>query len=512
MCVEGAEDMMYNIGANDMMHLTGATFHAYENAWSVDMLSQQADAAVVLIFTVCEQPCARAYEPGQENRFFIVDCAGLLLAVNTRPWHNTYVASQVADAASATAFCDGVRKSPAEVQARTSSILSDATGGALVRVRSPLVMVVFHEPEFMHQYTLAVGANSSDLFSLAFRVTQVTAFGEKFSVRHFVHTVILRTPVERLLTFALRNGCTAIGLSAPAFGNVRSTEVGGRVRCVWECRGDMLRQPYNSLPPTLAQLEPTNPEYTKLSIKYACIALPQAFVASTFGFVVDTLLSPTDIGYAQALFDAVDRLSAAVQQDLTDAGQQGFVLLSIRDSVYHTSFDQRLAELQLEKCVSAGVLPAACTASAQTQENTNYPYQRRRLLSSAPRAFPAQIDGMIVISQAAVSQQEKKIDTILTRLNSVLVSAVLKHAQLLQDATGTQIIVDVEDIAFHKIVEFAVSSPVTPGSADTELARTLSRGRAGMKAVNAALWTNAGILCGVIAAALFVAWRCNKAG
>ena len=66
-----------------------------------------------------------------------------ILAVNTRPWHNTYVASQVADAASATAFCDGVRKSPAEVQARTSSILSDATGGALVRVRSPLVMVVF---------------------------------------------------------------------------------------------------------------------------------------------------------------------------------------------------------------------------------------------------------------------------------------------------------------------------------------------------------------------------------
>lgn len=56
-CVEGAESSegeiateMYSIGTSDMLHLTGATFHAYENAWSVDMERQEADGNVVLFF------------------------------------------------------------------------------------------------------------------------------------------------------------------------------------------------------------------------------------------------------------------------------------------------------------------------------------------------------------------------------------------------------------------------------------------------------------------------------
>ena len=181
----------------------------------------------------------------------------------------------------------------------------------------------------------AHGDNRQDDLMIAFRVTQLAAVGDKFAVRHAVHTVVLPRQRQSALTISMQNGCVAIGLSAPAFGSVRSVDVGGRPRCVWECRADMLRQPYNSEPPTPAQLDPSHPDHAQLAVKYACIALPSTWVAAVFGFVVETSVSPSDVGYAQALFDAVDRLALAVGKDMIAAGLQGVMLFSIRDTVYH---------------------------------------------------------------------------------------------------------------------------------------------------------------------------------
>lgn len=522
-CVEGAESSegeiateMYSIGTSDMLHLTGATFHAYENAWSVDMERQEADGNVVLVFALCEQPCARDGETDrwQADRYYMVDCPALLLAVNAPPWHNAYVAAQVADAAAGPAFCDGIRSAPVGMQAHASSILSDAAGGALVRLRSPLSMVVFNEPEFLRQWTVPAGANSSDVLSLSFRVTQVAAVGDKFAVRHAVHTLLLRTPPQRVLTLALRNGCTAIGLGAPAFGSVRSAVVGGRARCVWECRADMLREPYNSQPPTLAQLDPADPEYAKLSTKYACVPLPPAWVATVFGFVVETQLSPTDVGYAQALFDAVDRLAAAVRQDLAAAGEQGIIVFSIRDSLYHSSFKDRLRELQSASCVAAGASPAACTAASSTVQNPNYAYQSRRLLSSSAQLSPAQVEGLLVSSQTSAWQEPTQREQQVTALRSVLRSAVVKHTPLLADADGTPLVQNIEDIDFAEIVTFAVPPPSAPGTTPvdggTSPTPAAPPGGSGIRAVNTALVTLGGILCGVVAVALCIAWKCGN--
>jgi len=518
-CVEGAEGEvateMYSIGTSDMLHLTGATFHAYENAWSVDMERQEADGNVVLVFALCEQPCARDGETDrwQADRYYIVDCPALLPAVNAPPWHNAYVAAQAAAAAGAAAgpaFCDGIRSAPVAVQANASSILSDAAGGALVRLRSPLSMVLFNEPEFMQQWTVPAAANSSDVLSLSFRVTQVAAVGDKFAVRHAVHTVLLRTPPQRVLTLALRNGCTAIGLSAPAFGSVRSAVVGGRARCVWECRDDMLREPYNSQPPTLAQLDPADPEYAKLGTKYACVPLPQAWVATVFGFVVETQLSPTDVGYAQALFDAVDRLAAAVRQDLAAAGELGVIVFSIRDSVYHSSFNDRLQELQSASCVAAGASPAACAEASSTVQNPNYAYQRRRLLSA--QLSPAQVEGLLVSAQTPASQEPTQLAQKVTALRSVLRSAVVKHTPLLADADGTPLVRNIEDVDFAEIVTFVVPPPSAPGTTPVEGGTSptpAAAGSSGIRAVNTALVTLGGILCGVVALALCIAWKCG---
>jgi hypothetical protein len=185
-CVEGAEGGiatgMYSIGSSDLQLLvTGATFRAYENAWTVDMGIQETDVNIVLFFAVCEGPCSRDGETNrwQADRYYTVDCEALLLSLTAPPWHNAYLAAQAADAAAGPAFCEGIRSAPVAVQANASSILSDAAGGALVRIRSPLSMVVFNEPELLRQWTVPAGANSSDIFSFSFRVTQVSIVGDK---------------------------------------------------------------------------------------------------------------------------------------------------------------------------------------------------------------------------------------------------------------------------------------------------------------------------------------------
>ena len=504
--VMGGGSDMYSIGTSDMLHLTGAVFHSYENAWSVDMESQQGEEHVVLFFALCKQPCSQDESAGEEDRYFMLDCAGVLKSLNGPPWHNTYVAAQALDASSRLAFCDGVRSDSREVQRLASNILSDASGGALVRLRPPLSMVVFNEPAVLEEYTSPIDVNSSDVLSLTFRISQVAAVGDKFAVRHAVNTLRLRTPGQRTLTLALRNGCTAIGLSAPAFANVRSVDVGGRPRCVWECRGDMLREPYNSQPPTLAQLDPDSPEYARLPTKYACVALPKAWVATVFAFTVDIPVQPTDVGYSQALFDVVDRLTEVVLQDLTVRGKKGVLVFSIKNSVYHSSFDERLRELQTASCVSAGVSAAECEEAVATAKNQNYAYgtrrlfRRRALLNS--QNYPLEIEGMYIYAQADVQEQPAQVQQQLFNLQNTLSDAVIKHAPFLTDDTGVPLLSSVADVDFEKVVTFTTPLPPEPPApvqnvTEMQSEAVTSEGR-GLGAVNTALISLAGAFFGVI--------------
>ena len=504
--VLGGGSDMYSIGTSDMLHLTGAVFHSYENAWSVDMDSQQGEENVVLFFALCKQPCVLGADHWQEDRYFMLDCAAVLESLNAPPWHNAYVAAQAAHASSRSALCDGIRSDASEAQQLASNILSDASGGALVRLRPPLSMVVFNEPAVLEEYTAPVDVNSSDVLSLTFRISQVAAVGDKFAVRHAVNTLRLRTPAQRLLTLALRNSCTAVGLSAPAFGNVRSVEVGGRPRCVWECRGDMLREPYNSQPPTLAQLDPESPEYAKLSTKYACVELPQAWVATVFAFTVDIPVQPTDVGYSQALFDVVDRLTVVVLQDLAVKGKEGVLVFSIKNSVYHSSFDERLRELQTASCVSAGVSAAECEQAVATAKNLNYAYATRRLLRRRvlldSQNIPLQIEGLFIYSQTFVQQEPAQVQEELVLLQTSLSDAVFKHAPFLTDDTGVPLLSNVADVDFEQVVSFVTPSPPAPpppvqNNTESETAALAYEGR-GLGAVNMAIIAIAGAFVGVV--------------
>ena len=432
----------YSIDANEPMSITGAVFHAYENAWSVSF--DVADTNSILFFSLCHEPC-----PPITTQYRIYECLPMLSIIGDQQWHNQYISTHIAEGEM---FCNSIRSAPADVQEGVDKILSDSNGGALVRFRHPNTLVIFNEEEVvMHWMTLM-----DDEFGVSFRATHIEVMGQHFGLRHFSDHVLLLNSTQRFnfvkgaLTFVLRNSCTAIGLSAPEFGNVHSVLQAGRLRCVWECRGDMLRQPYNSAPPTNEQLNASSLEYAVLPVKYSCVQLPSVWVAAIFGFTVETALTPSDIGYAQALFDAVDRLSIVVEMELAAAGLQGIMVFSVKNSLYHTSFSDRLSQLQQAACAIANSADDKCKEASNTIRNPDYVY-RRRLLSSSQ----TQIEGLFVSGEINVFEQPNEREKHLTLLRTSLVSAIQEHAPVLG---GLQ---NVEDIDFSEITSFA-----TPATED----------------------------------------------
>lgn len=452
LCSPGAQGdtgyVDYSIGASEPMRLTGAEFHAYENAWSVTF--EVPDANSVLMFALCHEPC-----PAVSSHYRQLECSQMLSIVGDPQWHNEYMATHVADGQM---LCEAIRSSPELVKAGITNVLSDSAGGALVRVRPPHTLVIFNEQEVMDTWMKPVGEE----ISFSFRATQLDVVAQDFGVRHFVHTVRLLSSTQRNdlrqggLTFALGNGCTAIGLSAPDFGSVRGVSVGGRLRCVWECRGDMLRQPYNSEPPTVQQLNVSHQEYALLPVKYACLELPSAWVAVVFGFIVETSLTASDIGYAQALFDAVDRLALVVGREIASAGIVGIMIFSITDSVYHTSFADRIGELQAAACTVANVPDSTCTDGASTVTNPDYVYSRRLLSTSE-----AKVEGLFISDDNAVFSQPSAREQHLNLLRTVLVSAIVEHSGLLSDDNGSTVLRNIEDIDFSQIVSFTIPTENT---------------------------------------------------
>lgn len=434
----------YIIGESEAMKITGAVYHAYENAWSVAF--DVPDINSILVFALCREPC-----PPISSQYRLYDCASMLSTMVEHPWHNEYMATHSADAEM---LCNAIRSDPVAIQNGVDKILSDSAGGALVRLRHPRTLVIFYEEEIVRNWMTLIG----DEFSLSFRATQIEVLGQHFGLRHFKdHVLLLNSTqdsdfVRRSLTFALRNACTAIGFSAPEFGNVHSVSEAGRVRCVWECRDDMLRQPYNSAPPTKEQLNTSSAEHAVLPIKYACVQLPKVWVAAVFGFTVETSLPPSDIGYTQALFDAIDRLSLVVNTDLAAAGLRGTMVFSVKNSLYHTSFADRLSQLQKAACAIANSAADQCQDASSTLRNPDYVY-RRRLLSTNVSTSQTQIEGLFISGEEKVFSDGSQREQHLSLLRTSLVSAIVEHAPVLG---GLQ---NVEDIDFSEIIAFATPSP-----------------------------------------------------
>jgi len=161
--------------------------------------------------------------------------------------------------------------------------------------------------------------------------------------------------------------------------------------------------------------------------------------------------STSDIGYAQAVLDDVDKLSVAVNEEMQTQGITGIMIFPIKNSAYHSSFTDRLTTVQQSACAVANIDTSECSKDAQSVTNPNYVY-RRRLLSVGY----AEIEGLFISDDSSVFADSSKREEHLTMLRLALVSAVVEHASLLSDTDGNAFVLSVDNIDFQEIVAFTL--------------------------------------------------------
>jgi hypothetical protein len=310
---------------DSVLEVGHADFHAFENAWSVGFThAVDVHAFDVLVFEVCKPPC----DDRGSGAAQLYPCRALVRAFAQPGWRNDYMAARANESLK---LCADLSTSSGTVQAQAARVLSDGQGLPLVRVRAPLALVLYNEEELATVWASAVrdleapleerAKERPDILSVAVRVSYITVLHSVFSLRRSVLRIRLRRPVRSVLSFGVQNPCTALGLSAPEFGVVSLVNASGRLACAWFCREDMVKVPYNSAPPTRAQVNASTRENAELPVKYECLAPPPEWTAKVFGLTLETQMLSTEGEYAQTLFDAVDRLAEAVRRSLVGDGE-----------------------------------------------------------------------------------------------------------------------------------------------------------------------------------------------
>jgi hypothetical protein len=446
---------------DSVLEVGRADFHAYENAWSVSFThALDAHAFDLLVFELCRPPCAASSGAALRPQ----NCQSLASRFQEPGWRNDYMSSRANASAQ---LCADIHSASEAVQTLAGHVLSDASGGALVRLRAPLVLVLYNEDALVKGW---MSLGTLDTLSLHVRVSYVTALQTHFLLRHSVLRIQLRRPVKAVLTLGLQNPCTAVGLSAPDFGSVSSVNVSGRQRCVWNCREDRIRMPYNSAPPTADQLNASHPAYALLDVKYECLPPPVGWTATVFGFSLETATLPSDSGYAQSLFDAIDRLAEGVRQNLLADGE-GIVLLSVIDALYHPiPFEEYVQRLRLANCADAD-----CGALAEI-DNPGYIYQRRRLLSEVIQSL--RVEGVLIApqKQEAISEQERVQERVqeVQEIRATLQSAIERNVELVSEQDSSLLIKSVMDVDVAKILVSEETGPAVLQEEDEGLASLLA--------------------------------------
>jgi hypothetical protein len=304
-------------------------------------------------------------------------------------WFNQYVSNQIE--VSPELFCDKMHAMPDSVQIDSNVVMKDVMGRASMTIRQPLSLQIVNDPDMLQLVGREVNATEEGLnttrpvFEIMLRITQVLKLQRLFAYHQSLVRVVVVTPTVSSITFSIQNPCTARGYTAPEFGAVSLKQIEQRERCMWTCRIDLLRQPYNSIPPTVEQLNESRPEYAVLDTKYACRALPQHWVAIYFGFEIHTHMIATSSEYTQILYDALDRMARAIETDFEKHDMEVIVALSVHNSIYHPV---RFRE-QLQTHAEATCMLTQC-------ENTWFPdikgWTNQHFVYAEARRRPVRVD------------------------------------------------------------------------------------------------------------------------
>jgi hypothetical protein len=367
------------IQENSILVPSSSEYHAYDDSWSVSFKNVDAVDFDLLVFEVCsEEPC-----PVQlDHMSALVDCAGLIDHFNNSGWHNQYISERVPFSS----LCQLIHEKEDELQVLANSVLLDEAGRPWLAVRQPLALEFLNSEHMLGLWTEPWNASDAQTpdRQLVLRVTQVLKLHSAFALHQAVVRVSFAPPRPSSLVLGVQNPCTARGYAAPAFGGVAQHFSGGRERCMWTCRMDLWRQPYNSIPATREQLNASHPDFAALHTKYACAAIPKQWVAVFFGFELDTRMLTTSNAYTQVLYDALDSMAQRIEKTLASQGHAVLVSLAVHDSLYHAvSFREQVREKTETSCMLTQC-PSKWFPSALGWNNEHFLYARRST-ADAPR-------------------------------------------------------------------------------------------------------------------------------
>jgi len=371
------------IEENGVLVPSSSEYHAYDDSWRVNFNNVDAVDFDVLVFEVCrEEPCPSQLDELSE----LIDCSGLIDLFNDSSWYNQQVSEQI----SLSGLCQSIHDNDDELQIGANSVLLDGDGRPWLSVRQPLAVEFLNNEHMLQLWTQRVNASDAPMNTsrlvreVVLRVTQVLKLQRVFALHQSVVRVLFAAPTQSSITFGVQNPCTARGYAAPDFGGVARHFWDGRERCMWSCRMDLWRQPYNSIPATREQLNASHPDFAALDPKYACATIPKQWVAVFFGFELDTHMLATSHEYTQVLYDALDGMARSFEKRLAKQGQTVLVSLAVHDSLYHpVSFRDQLHEKTETSCMLTQC-HSKWFPSARGWINEHFVYARRTVAADIP--------------------------------------------------------------------------------------------------------------------------------
>lgn len=454
----------YVIEENDNVLAADVKWLAYENSWQVLFSNVDAVDFDVLIFQVCiknETACTALLQTST-----LASCSTLTQMLNSTSLVNENVQKYIQNEN----LCSKIKNSAEEFQIASNTIFTNKHSKPIIFVRQPLSLIITKDSYFdsIFEKTLVNANFTKPHFEIVFKITQILTLQKIFAVHQSVIRVLVQQPDVTYLSFQVQNPCTALGYFAPEFGGVQLSSKNFRDRCMWNCRIDKLRVPYNSIPATFDQLNYSHPAYSALPIKYSCFTLPSHWVALYFAFEIDSRMIVTAHELNQELYDAIDLFADILKFDLQNEKLElmsPHLALAVRNSIYHMSN----FEAQLESSAEASCVLTQCenvwypftNAKIPGWNNNDFVYSRRNLASDlwhgAKRKLLRTMNlKTIIIEGVLITEQIRIVTDTAFRMSTMdALRGVLSKNDLFFDKNYTSLQVSrVQDLDIKRVVAF----------------------------------------------------------
>lgn len=192
-------------------------------------------------------------------------------------------------------------------------------------ITMPTALTIHNDATFLSVFD-PNGRNSTS-WVLTFRIIFLTALDvgniQRFSVHLYVGTVTLVQPEVSMATLAVTNACRLLGLLAPPNSHLKM-HVGADKQpiCMWDCRIDAMRSPWNLYPKTPNEIK-------SIADIGNCRPLTKYFTAAEFVFIIDTFITASSAERLNSFFfDELNIFSQSVELAMTNS-------LNVDGSHYH---------------------------------------------------------------------------------------------------------------------------------------------------------------------------------